>query len=367
MRVDKALAKGYGENLRRVLSQIGGQSDITVFLEDWERKFAKYIGTRFSLALNSGSDALQLALTGLGIKAGEQVIIPNITYPVVGLVVNYIGATPVLVEVEKKDLNIDVAKIEESITDKTKAIMAVHMFSQACDIEKILRLARKYNLLVIEDVCQAESSSYKGKKLGSFADCGCFSFSYYKPLSSCGGGGGMITFNNSEYKKFSTFTQVWRDDQNLLDLNKRFPRMYLMDLAAVETKFKFLPKIIESRRRIEQLYREKLSEVEEIEVLTARAHAESVLQNLVIFAKERDALNAFLRKQQIVCMQPYTPLHLTRIFGKYGRGKKFGISEHYQRRALHLPLFSFMKEKECLSIVNSIKTFYNNLKTSLHP
>jgi len=358
MRIDRALSKEYAKKLGEVLAQIRGQADISIFLENWEKKFAKYIGTKFALALNSGSDALQLALIGLGIKTGDEVIIPDITYPIVGLVVKYLGAIPVLTGVKSSDLNIDVSKIEANITDKTKAIIAVHMFSQSCDIEKILQIARKYNLFVIEDVCQAESSTFKGKKLGSFADLGCFSFSYYKPLSSCGGGGGMITFNNPEYKNLMHYTEVWRDDEGLLDLNKRFPRIYLMDLVALEVKFKFLPKIIESRQKIEKIYREKLSRISEIEFLKSKPNTESVLQNFIIFAKDRDRLDSFLKSHKVVSMSPYKPLHLTKIFNKYGKGKKFKVAQEYWEKALHLPLFSFMKEEECLGIVELIKKFY---------
>ena len=358
MRVNKLLFKEYVRELRKTMEYVGGEGDVQREVEKFANVFAKYIGTKYAIALNSGTDALQLSLTILGIKEGDKVIIPDLIYPVVGYVVKYVGAKPILIDVKREDLSIDVKQIQKHIDKNTKAIIAVHMFSQPCDIEEILHLARKYNLYVIEDCCQAESSEYKGKKLGSFGDLSCFSFSYYKPLSSCGGGGGMVCFNDPRYKDLLKYTQVWLDDKCLLDINKRFPQMYLLDLVAVRTKFKFLSAIIKSREKIKKVYEKELEGLRQVKIFKDKPKAKCVLQNYLILAEERDKLNNFLKKKGIISQAPYKPLHLLEAFKEDAKGRYFKNSEEYFKKAIHLPLFSFMKEEEAYYIANLIKHFY---------
>jgi len=366
MRADKALAGAYAARLQSVLRLVQGNDDVERLLHRWEERFAEYIGTRFSLALNSGSDALQIALMASGVKAGDEVIVPDLTYPIVGLVVRYLKAVPILVDVSPEDLNIDSTRLEKAITRKTKAIIAVHMFSQACRIEKIMAIAKKHGLIVIEDVCQAESSTFKGKRLGSWADIGCFSFSYYKPLSSCGGGGGMMTFNDPRFKECLRYTQVWRDEPALAQMYHRFPRMYLLDLIAIETKFTYITKIIQSRMKIQKCYEEGLRGIPGLSSLTMKPHCSSVLQNYTIMADDRDGLDTFLQQHEIFAMRPYTPLHALKAFSDCVGKNTFQVSQRYWKQALHLPLFSFMTEEECLFVCDRIRKFFGKKKPRRH-
>ena len=356
MRVDKALLKEYTEELKNTFDLVKGQGDIDILLRQFEEEFSKYIGTKFSFAVNSGTDALHLALISLGLNQGDEVIIPDVTYPAVSLAIKYAGLVPVLVDIKEDDLSMDEAQIKKLINKKTKVILAVHMFSRPANLKEILRIAKNYSLSVIEDVCQAESSSYFGKMLGSFGDLSCFSFSYYKPLSSCGGGGGMICFNDSQYNKIRNYTEIWLDDDSLLGAGKRFARMYLLDLVAVKVKFKYLKSIIQSRKRIKSIYEEELGKIRQIRIFKDKPNTDSVPQNFVIFAKEKDSLNNLLKENGIRIQSPYQPLHTMKAFKERGSG--FPVSERYYREGVYLPLFSFMKEKEAHFIIELIKKFY---------
>lgn len=357
-RIDRALIKEYQQQLEKDLKKIRGINDIELLLKEFEIAFAKYIGTKYAIAVNSGTDALCLSLLTLGIGKGDSVILPNVTYPAVPLSVIYTGAEPIFVDIKEEDLEIDENLIKKNIKKNTKAIIAVHMFARPCNIEKILEIAKEYNLYVIEDCCQAESSEYKGKKLGSFGDISCFSFSYYKPLSSCGGGGGMVCFNNERYKKLLDYTRIWKDDEVLLNAGKRFSRMYFLDLISIKVKFKYLKEIIKSRLKIKKIYEERLGKIKSIKIFKDRKDSVSVPQNFVIFSKERDSLGKYLKEKGIIWQEPYCPLHLMSIFKRFSKGK-FPNSERYYHKAIHLPLFSFMKEQEAEYIIESIIAFFN--------
>ncbi|MFA5038963.1 MAG: aminotransferase class I/II-fold pyridoxal phosphate-dependent enzyme [Candidatus Omnitrophota bacterium] len=358
LRIDRVLLKEFQAQLETDFKRIQGHNDTELLLKEFEKIFAAYIGTKSALALNSGSDALQLSLLSGGIKKGDEVILPSVTYPAVPLSVIYAGARPVFVDISSEDLQMDTDAVAAAVTAKTKAILCPHMFARPCAIEEIVALARRSNLLVIEDCCQAESSEHKGKKLGSFADLSCFSFSYYKPLSSSGGGGGMVCFNDPAYQKIRDYTRVWQDDDALLEISRRFARMYLLDLIAIKTKMKYLDKIVQSRVMLRRLYEEGLSGIKGLTIFADKKGDRSVPQNFVVLSRQRDALGEFLYKNGIIWQKPYGPVHAAAIFKKYSRGK-FPVSERYGKEALHLPLFSFMKQEECLRVVKTVREFHD--------
>jgi dTDP-4-amino-4,6-dideoxygalactose transaminase len=357
MRIDKLLIKHYQQGIADVLGRIEGLNDIARLLEEWEEEFSQYIGTRHALALNSGTDALQIALLALKLKKGDEVIVPNITYPAVPLAVLYAGGIPVPVDCRPQDYQMDPDSAEKLISKQTKGIIAVHMFGRPAPLDILLKLAKDKKLFLIEDVCQAESSEYKKHKCGSFGDLSCFSFSYYKPLSSCGGGGGMLCFNNPAYKKIAECTNIWKDEAVLLDAGQRFARMYLWDLIAVTTKFKFLKDIIKSRLKIKAFLENELAGISDIRFPRDGKDTLTVPQVFVISSRERDPLGRHLNDKGIQWQRPYTPLHKMKIFQSFIR-QDMPNSDTYERHALHLPLFSFMKESEALFIADVIKKFF---------
>ncbi|MBF0618813.1 MAG: aminotransferase class I/II-fold pyridoxal phosphate-dependent enzyme [Candidatus Omnitrophica bacterium] len=347
MRVDRLLVKEYQAMLEADLKAVVGLNDIDRLLAAFEHVFATYIGVKYAFAVNSGTDALQLALLALGVGKGDRVILPNVTYPADPLAVLYVGATPVFADI-KDDLQVDENEIERLCSKKVKAIIAPHMFARPCAIQKIMAIARAHKIPVIEDCCQAESTALGGKRLGSFGEISCFSFSYYKPLSSCGGGGGMLCFNDPVMKtRFEAYTRVWDDQAELLDAGQRFSRMNLLDLSAVKAKWKYLKDIIKSRRMIQALYEQELSAVPGVKLFLDPPDSMCVLQNFPLRYADRAAMAVQLSKNGVICQDPYTPFHMMNIFKAFAKGK-YPQSDMYVKHVLQLPLFSFMKKEEAL-------------------
>ncbi len=354
--IEQALSREYAAEMEHVLKGMSGLNDIKPLVRDFEGEFARYIGVKNAVAVNSGSDALKMALLAAGVGQGDEVIVPDLTYQAVALAVFYCGARPVPVDVRIDDLEIDPAAVEASVTKKTKAIIAAHMFGRPCDVERIGKICRDKNIFFIEDVCQAESSRYKGHMLGSFGDMATFSFSYYKPLSSCGGGGGMVTFNNDEGNRIRHWMEDWRNDDELLKLGQRFAPMSLMDLIVLRVKFFHLKEIIFSRHKIKALYEQGLGAIEGLTIFKDRPQTESVAQNFVVCCEQRDQLADFLAAQGVMVQRPYLSLHQMEALKGTPKGK-FPVSEWYSANALHLPLHSFMSQEKARDVVKFCCSF----------
>jgi len=354
--IEQALSREYAAEMQRTLKKMSGLNDIKPMVRDFEKEFARYIGVKGAVAVNSGSDALKMALLAAGVGPQDEVIVPDLTYQAVALAVFYCGAKPVAVDARRDDLQMDTTAVRKAITKKTKAVIAAHMFGRACDVKEIGRLCREKKISFIEDVCQAESSTTQGRMLGSFGDMAAFSFSYYKPLSSCGGGGGMVVFNNEEGNRIRHWMEDWRNDDELLKLGQRFAPMALMDLIALRVKFSHLKEIIESRHKIKALYEQRLGGVKGLTVFKDPPGTESVAQNFVICAQARDRLIDFLEGQGIMVQRPYLPLHQMSAF-KGLKKEKFPVSTWYSTCALHLPLHSFMSQEKALHVVECCRSF----------
>lgn len=355
--VEQALAREYAAEMERALKAMGGLNDIKLMIRDFEKDFARYIGVKNAVAVNSGSDALKMALLAAGVGPKDEVIVPDLTYHAVALAVVYCGAKPVPVDAKADDLQIDPAAVEAAITKKTKAVIGAHMFGRACDVDKIGTLCRDRKIIFIEDVCQAESSHYKGRLLGSFADMAAFSFSYYKPLSSCGGGGGMVVSNNEKINRIRHWMEDWRDDAELLTLGQRFAPMAFMDIIALRVKFARIKEIIKSRRQIKAFYEKELGQIKGLTIFRDGEGVESVAQNFVVCCEKRDRLLDWLEGQGVMIQRAYSPLHKTAICPETKKGR-FPVSEWYASHALHLPLFSFMSQAKAGTVVECCRTFF---------
>lgn len=353
--VEQALAREYSSELESALRKMEGLNDIKGLVRDFEKQFADYIGVKGGVAVNSGSDALKMALLACGVGPGDEVIVPDLTYQAVALAVFYCGARPVSVDASKKDLQIDAALIEKSLTKKTKAVVAAHMFGRPCDVKKISELCRLHKIAFIEDVCQAESSKSNGRMLGSFGNMAVFSFSYYKPLSSCGGGGGMVICNNDTENRIRRWMEDWRNDDELLKTGQRFAPMSLMDLIALRVKFSHLKKIIASRHQIKAFYEKELGSLKGLTIFKDRPQTESVAQNFVICLPQRDGLVDYLNTAGIMVQKPYLALHQMEVLK--GNKKEFPVSQWYSAQALHLPLYSFMSLDKAKTVVECCRAF----------
>lgn len=360
VRIDRVLFKEYQKELEfNLKSKVKGFCDIKLFLNEFESQFAQYIGTEYAVALNSGTDAFELSLAVLGIGNGDSVILPNITYATIPLAIIQRKAQPILLDIKEDDLNMNEDLIEGKIRKNTKAVIASHMFGRPCNIEKILKIARKYNFYVIEDACQALGASYKKRKVGSFGELSIFSF-HHKLLSSYEGVGGMLCFNNHRYKKIlEDYTKNYF--VSFLERNKRFMRMHFLDLITIKTQFKYLGFILKLKRKVKELYEEELGKIKEIKIFKDKIGITSTVNaDFVIFAEERDSLNKWLFEKGIILLPwqyPCSVLHKMKSFEKYAISE-YPVSEIYYKKVLFLPLFSFMKEEEAMYVIDLIKKFY---------
>lgn len=204
----KPMEREFDSELRNAFDRVYARSWYIEGVEDenFEKAFAEYCGSRYCVGVGNGLDALFLALKALGVGRGDEVIVPSNTYIATALAVTYVGATPVFVEPDIRTFNIDPTKIEAAITSKTKAIMPVHLYGQACDMDSIMEIAKKYNLFVVEDCAQAHGATYKGKVVGSFGDAAGFSFYPGKNLGALGDAGATIT-NTVELAKKNSSTR----------------------------------------------------------------------------------------------------------------------------------------------------------------
>lgn len=355
-RIDKILLKKYFKEIESVLNNIHGLSEINDYRKRFETEFAKKFSLKNTLAVNSGTDAMQLALLSLGIGKGDSVIMPALTYISAPLVTKYVGADVVLVDVKKDDLTIDEEQVEKAVTDNTKAIFAVHMFGHACEMDSLVQIAKKHNLYLIEDCCQAIGSRYAGKFLGVFGNFSAFSFSYYKPFAALGGsGGGMVVFKDDEYKEqLKKYIEISGGKEQLLELGKKFRKMQLIEIASSKIKLKYSKVIFESREKAKKIYEKGLEKVKGIKIFKDLEGRESVQDNYLILCDNRDKLHEHLKKHGIYCQLPYTPAYSMEIHNEEPKN----VTEDYFKRGLHLPLFTFMKEEEVKLIIRLVKKFF---------
>jgi dTDP-4-amino-4,6-dideoxygalactose transaminase len=331
-------------------------------MESFETKFAAYCGRRYALGTNSCTSALFLSLTALGIGEGDEVIVPVNTYIASALAVVYAGAKPVFVDITEDSYNINPQEIEEAISQRTKAIMPVHLYGLPADIDPISKMARDYNLKVIEDCAQAHGAEYKEKKVGSFGDFGCFSFYANKNLG-VGGDAGILVFDNKEHLEVISNMREYRGKNSGRELlkNVRFPtRLSALNSAILEVKLKYLDSFNKKRQEVAKKYNELLSGTP---LILPRENGESshVYFAYTVRSEKRDQLKKFLLRYGIPCVIEYeVPLHMQSTFSylgyKYG---DFPVAERMSKEILSLPINPFLRDDEIGNIANAIKYFFD--------
>jgi len=286
-----------GNEIKYVLDAVetGWISSSGKYIPEFEKAFAGYCGVKHGIAVTNGTVALHLALVALGIKSGDEVIIPDFTMIATAFAVAYTGAKPVFVDAEKETWNIDVTKIEEKITNKTKVILPVHIYGHPCEMDEINALAKKYNLFVLEDAAEVHGAMYNGKKCGSFGDISAFSFFANKIATT--GEGGMVLTNDDELahrcRYFKNLCFPLNGNRNYqhdnIGFNYRMSNLHAaLGLAQVEK----LDTYIEARIRNNQLYRKYLSEVPGIIFPKDKSYVKNVYwMNGIVIDKEKFGLN----------------------------------------------------------------------------
>lgn len=328
-------------------------------VRQFEEQFAELCGTRFAAGVNSGLDALVIALRALDIGAGDEVItVPN-SFIATASCIGLAGAKPVFVDV-RDDFNIDPTQIENAITPRTKAILPVHLTGRPADMQPILEIAEKHSLFVIEDAAQAVSAAYHNQCVGSFGSVGCFSLHPLKNLNACGDGGMLTTNNEALYEKFKLYRNhglETRDECIFWGYNSRLDTM---QAALLLVKIKHLPEWTEKRRRNAQFYQEHLSGISGLLVPTDKPYEKAVYHTFIIQTDARDELKAYLQSKGIGSAIHYPrPIHLqkTAAYLGYGPGD-FPITERQANRILSLPVYPDLSTADLNYVVKTIGEFF---------
>ena len=343
-----------------------GQFILGPEVEAFENEMVSYCGTRFAIGVASGSDALELALIACGIKPGDEVITTPFTFIATAEAIARCGATPVFVDIEPKTRNIDPAKIEPKITEKTSAILPVHLYGQAADMSPITELARKHNLRVIEDCAQALGATYRGNKVGSLADAGCLSFFPSKVLGAYGDGG-MVVTSNHEIAEMVEMLRNHGCKKKYYHLVHGFnDRLDSLQAAILRVKLRHLDEWIEQRRRKAEFYRQLLSGLEGVAppfVAPNNNHVFNYYTIKLSGAKvNRTKLIEYLGSQGIATAIYYPlSLHLQEVYRSLGYRKgDLPQSEQAQDEVLSLPMYPELTEEQINLIVEAIKNFHRH-------
>lgn len=328
--------------------------------EEFEKKFAEYVGTKYAITTTSGTTALHLSLLSLGITHKDEVIIPAFSFIATANIPLFCNATPVLCDVNPYTFNIDVEKIERLITKKTKAIMPVHLYGQSVDMRPIQEIADKHNLYVIGDACQAHGSSYKGKMVGGFGDLECFSFYPTKNMTT--GEGGMVTTDNDELANLMLSIRnhgrektKWGYEHGRLGYNYR-----MTDIGAAIgiEQLKKLPGFLTKRRRNAKFYDKNLKHIDTPFVIKGFNHA---YHQYTIKCVKREILLDELKKKQIGYGIYYPkPLHHYNHLVKYGH-KDLKVSEKLASEVVSIPVHPGIIEEDIEKVVDVINKVYQYL------
>ena len=326
-------------------------------VSSFEKEYAQYMGSKYCVALNSGLDALRLAVRALGIGRGDEVIVPANTFIATVMGVVEEGATPVFVEPDEYYC-IDAGKIEAAITDKTKAVMVVHLYGQSADMGKICEIAKKHSLFVIEDCAQAHNSEFSGKKIGTWGDIGCFSFYPTKNLGAFGDSGAVITDNEELANRIKTLRNYGSSIKYHNDLCGVNSRMDEIQAAFLRIKLTHLDELIAQRRKIAKMYLEGIDN-SKITLPSLRDNATHVWHLFVVRCEERERLMSFLEDKGIHVQIHYPiPPHLQKCYEFLGHKEgEFPITEKYAKNVLSLPLFNGMTDEEVNYVIECINEF----------
>ena len=328
---------------------------------EFENHFAQYIGVRHAVGVDSGTQAIELALRAVGLQPGDEVIAPANTFIASVLPVSRLGAKPVFVEINSQTYNIDVNRLESAITPKTRVILPVHLYGQpVTEMERILEIADDHHLVVIEDAAQAHGALYKGQRAGSFGKAAAFSFYPGKNLGAYGDGGMVVTDDDEVAKKIRqlrNYGQTKKYHHEQLGFNHRLDSI---QAAVLDVKLKYLDKWNEARRKHAAQYIQKLHDIDEIILPYIPSEVEPVWHIFAIRAKNRDQLQAYLQEYGISTGIHYPiPIHLQKSYQNLEYGKSdFPLTETIAEELLSLPMYAELSDEQIDFVCEKIQQFY---------
>lgn len=326
-------------------------------LESFEREFGTYLGTRNCIGVNSGSDALYLALRALDIGRGDEVIVPANTYIGTILSITRSGAEPVLIE-PGQYYNIDVAEIESNITEKTKCILPVHLYGQACDMSIIMDIAQKYKLRVIEDCAQSHGAGFKGIMTGTFGDIGCFSFYPTKNLGAFGDAGAIVTNDDELAGKIRKLRNYGQKEKYYNEIEGMNTRLDEMQAALLSVKLKHLDELKEERQKVAKMY---LTEIKNplIKLPKVDARGEHVWHQFVIQTENRNKFITYMNTNGIGTGIHYpVPAHLSECYeGKSFYKQRLPRTERLADVVVSLPMYNGLTDEQIKTVIKTVNEY----------
>ena len=339
-------------------------------VQNFEKDFAVAQNVKYCLGTSSGTDANHLVLWGLGIGAGDEVIIPANTFIATAWGATLCGATPVFVDCHPESYNIDPAKVEAAITSKTKAIVAVHLYGQSADLDPLKEIAKKHNLILVEDAAQAHLAEYKGKPIGGLTAAASFSYYPGKNLGAYGEGGAVTTNDEELYNKVKKLREHGQSQKYYHDSFGHNYRMEGIQGAVLGVKLKYLSKWTDARRSVAAKYNAGLKDLTKVITPKEMSYAKHVYHLYVIQLNDgsleasnqlRDKLKDYLTQQGVnVGLHYPIPLHLQECFKGLGYKKgNFPNSERIAEAGLSLPMYPEMTDEQINYVIDAIKKFFN--------
>ena len=384
----KAQYNSLAEELNKVTLEVLSSANYIMGknVVEFEKEFADYIGVKHAISVGNGTDALVLSLKAMKIGPGDEVITTPFTFFATAEAISAVGATPIFVDVDKETFNIDVNLIEEKITSKTKAIMPVHIFGQSADMDPINEIAKKHNLLVLEDACQAIGGKYKNRKIGTLGDVACFSFFPTKNLG-CAGDGGMIVTDNDEIatilralrthgsgengqKAYNLLNNIEEEiqtakgaDDTVYNPLKYYnyligynTRLDAIQAAILRVKLREIDKWNAKRREIVEIYNKELHNLDLVtpSVLEGNEH---VYHMYILQSENRAEVLSKLKEKNVATGVYYpVPLHLQKVYKDLGyKEGDMPVSEYLSKRTFAIPVYPELEKEQIDYIINSLK------------
>lgn len=348
--IDEAIAATLAET-----AFIGGER-VTQF----EQAFAEYLEVDQVVSCGNGTDSLEMLLQVLGVTAGDEVLVPAFSWISTSEVVATLGAIPVFVDIDPQTYTIDVAKLEDKLTSRTKAIIPVHLYGHPADMPAIMTLAEQHNLKVIEDCAQAHGAAIEGKKVGTWGHAASFSFFPSKNLGCYGDGGAMVLPRADLSEQARMIARHGQEKRHQHKVHGRNSRLDALQAAILSVKIKYLEEWTEQRIQHAQQYQEQLADISEIQLPTARPDCRHVYHTYVIRTDRRDALKEHLAKQQIQSAVYYPKaLPFQPCYQEYNpQPADFPVVQKYQNEVLSLPMYPELTEEAIHRVSLAVKDFF---------
>ena len=384
----KAQYESLADELNKVTLQVLSSANYILGknVTEFEKEFAEYVGVKHAISVGNGTDALVLALKAMGIGEGAEVITTPFTFFATAESISAVGAIPVFVDVRKDTFNIDTSKIEDKITKNTKAIMPVHIFGQAADMDEINEIAKKYNLLVIEDACQSIGGKYKGRNIGSLGEMACFSFFPTKNLG-CAGDGGMIVTDNDDLaviaralrthgsgengqKAFNLLNNIEEKVQTSEGSNDTIynplkyynyligynTRLDAIQAAILRVKIREIDKWNSRRREIVEQYNEAFKDWDLV-IPVCDENNQHVYHMYILQSEDREGMLSKLKDKGVATGVYYpVPLHLQKVYKDLGyKEGDMPVSEYLSHRTFAIPVYPELNEEQIKYIIECVK------------